>query len=228
VCSAANTSERRREHSHSVEAAGEKITAMHKDVRGRRFSQGEEDVLHIMAYMKGVADVLPGQHVAVTLLDTPGPNEAGEEGLRHQVFSLPVPSCEISQLAGSHFSVDQDPASSGSMKCPALPYFNCSMSISACHLLFQFFSPSSCWSTLQCREVVPLRPHSSSYRKGRGSIAHFHFLAAGVCDSPSMAMPCCGCSIFMLRLTVPAILPCPWLLSPFKERRESIAFEQFT
>eukprot|EP00884_Botryococcus_braunii_P002284 jgi/Botrbrau1/12056/Bobra.0295s0011.1 len=62
-----------------------KLLSLHKDVRARRYLQSNEDVLRITTDIQTVHHALMDSNVSLCLLDTPGPNEAGEEGLRHQV-----------------------------------------------------------------------------------------------------------------------------------------------
>lgn len=67
------------------------LLSLNKDVRSKRYHYSEEKLLEVKTYLEGVGAALPDREVSVSLLDTPGTNEAGEAELRHQVCLLALP-----------------------------------------------------------------------------------------------------------------------------------------
>lgn len=61
-----------------------RLTELNGDVRSREHQLSDDEVLQIQAPLQALDGYGP-EFGRVTLLDTPGPNEAGEEQLKHQV-----------------------------------------------------------------------------------------------------------------------------------------------
>ena len=72
--------------------AGEHLRYLNREVRTRDHAASDEAFLNVsvpIAALEGLDDGLLGpEAVPLQLLDTPGPNEAGEESLRYQVGGL--------------------------------------------------------------------------------------------------------------------------------------------
>lgn len=75
-------------HDLSSPLAGGTLLSLNKDVRSKRAHFSDDTLLQLRTYVEGVGAALPDREVSVSLLDTPGTNEAGEAELRHQVCLL--------------------------------------------------------------------------------------------------------------------------------------------
>jgi hypothetical protein len=112
-------------------AAGEHLRYLNREVRTRDYLASDEAALDVsvpIAALEGLADaqLLGPGGVPLQLLDTPGPNEAGEESLRFQVCV----SGRAARPSGLCLSVKQLLLSFGQLHapdaraaCASLPHF---------------------------------------------------------------------------------------------------------